>query len=472
MSGMPTIPPRAKRIVGGAMALLACLAAIAASGCAQRVWNTRIGDADPAARYEFRNRLPSNSEELFVVLAFSGGGTRAASFSYGVLETLRDTPIRIDGEQRRLLDEVDVITSVSGGSYTAAYYGLFGERIFSDFTRDFLYRDWQGELIGLAIRPAGLAAMASGDFNRSDLVAAYLDRTLFRHHTFDDMSRDGRPFVILNASDLNNATTFSFIQQQFDFLCSDLSTYPVAHAVMASSALPGPFSTIALRNYEDCSERHRPWVDEALAHDDLLERRRVVALALERYRDPERMPVLRLVDGGVTDNLGVRGSMMSPVAHYGDVPRMAGAFTPAQLRRVRNVLVIVANAEVYTPADWSLSGREPGLAATLQSSFDAALGILNTETVGLARQGFLMWGEQVNAARAPDAPKVKVHFAVLTFNQIADRDTRDRFNAMPTTFRLKPDEVDALIAQSRSLLQQSPEFTAFLRRVEQPESDR
>ncbi len=163
--------------------------------------------------------------------------------------------------------------------------------------------------------------------------------------------------------------------------------------------------------------------------------------------------------------------MMSPVAHYGDVPQMAGAFTPAQLKRVRNVLVIVANAEVYTPTDWSLSGREPDLVATLHSSFDAALGILNTETVGLAKQGFQMWGEQVNAARAPDAPKVKVHFAVLTFNQIADRDTRNRLNAMPTTFRLKAGEVDELIAQSRILLERSPEFTAFLRRVQRAEPD-
>lgn len=284
------------------------------------------------------------------------------------------------------------------------------------------------------------------------------------------MSRNGRPFVIINASDLNNATTFSFIQQQFDFLCSDLSTYPVAHAVMASSALPGPFSSIALRNYENCAERHHPWVDDALSRDNFLDRRRTVALALDRYKYPERMPVLRLIDGGVTDNLGVRGSMMSPVAHYGNVPDMAGAFTPEQLQRVRNVLVIVANAEVYTETDWSVSGREPGLVETLQSSFDAALGILNTETVTLAKQGFLMWGDHVNVARPPDAPRVKVHFAVLTFNQIADRETRDRFNAMPTTFRLKADQVDALIAESRTLLEHSPEFTGFLRRMEPPAS--
>lgn len=447
--------------------LLACLAAMTLSGCASRVWNDAIGDKTTQSRYEFRNNLPANSEGTFVVLAFSGGGTRAASFSYGVLQTLRDTRINIDGQNRRLLDEVDVITSVSGGSYTAAYYGLFGERIFSDFTRDFLYRDWQGELLGLALRPRGLAAIASGDFNRSDLVADYLDNTLFQQRTFADMSRNGLPFVIINASDLNNAITFSFMQQQFDFLCSDLSPYPVAHAVMASSSLPGPFATMALRNHDDCAERRQPWVNEAIARDDYLDRRRLVANALKRYEDPVGMPVVRLVDGGVTDNLGVRGSMMSPVAHYGNVPDMAGAFTPEKLQRVRNVLVLVANAEAHTAPDWSTSGREPGLIETLQSSFDAALGLLNTETVGLARQGFLMWGDQVNAKRAPGSPQVKVHFAVLTFNQIADPATRDRLNAMPTTFRLNPEQVDILIVESRNLLEQSGEFRGFLQRVQQ-----
>lgn len=297
--------------------LLGGLMTASLTACAHRLWNSELDDVDPTTRYEFKNRLPKNSEETFVVLAFSGGGTRAASFSYGVLETLLDTEINIDGQPRRLLDEVDVITSVSGGSYTAAYYGLFGDRIFSDFKRDFLYRDWQGELLGLAFRPLSVLSIASGQYNRSDLVAAYLDRTLFEHHRFADLSREQRPFVIINAADINNLTTFSFIQPQFDFLCSDLSTYPVANAVVASSAVPGPFSSIALRNFADCPDRHETWVDEALASDNYFDRQRVVATALDRYRHPERMPILRLVDGGVTDNLGVRGSMMSPVAHHG-----------------------------------------------------------------------------------------------------------------------------------------------------------
>ena len=242
--------------------------------------------------------MPENGGDTIVVLAFSGGGTRAAAFSYGVLEKLRDTPVTVGGKSQSLLNQVNVITSVSVGSYTAAYYGLFGNRIFSDFAPRFLYRDWQRDLSFLLLRPDHLLAIAARNYNRSDLVAAYLNRTLFKHKAFADMSRNGLPFIILNASDLNNATTFSFIQPQFDFLCSDLLTYPVANAVMASSAVPPAFTPIALRNFEDCPERHKPWVAYALTHDEVLDRRYAVARALERYSDAERMPMLRLVDGG------------------------------------------------------------------------------------------------------------------------------------------------------------------------------
>ena len=68
----------------------------------------------------------SRSNELLLILAFSGGGTRAAAFAYGVLEELAATPVVLGGRPRRLLDEVDLISAVSGGSFTAAYYGLYG----------------------------------------------------------------------------------------------------------------------------------------------------------------------------------------------------------------------------------------------------------------------------------------------------------------------------------------------------------
>ena len=73
-----------------------------------------------------------------ILLAFSGGGTRAAAMSYGVMQELRDTLIDVDGKSVRVLDEVDAISSVSGGSFTAAYYGLYRDRLFTDYESEFL----------------------------------------------------------------------------------------------------------------------------------------------------------------------------------------------------------------------------------------------------------------------------------------------------------------------------------------------
>ena len=59
-----------------------------------------------------------------------------------------------DGEKVRLLDAVNMITGVSGGSFTALAYGLYGDKLFDDYEQRFLKRDVQGELIARALSPA------------------------------------------------------------------------------------------------------------------------------------------------------------------------------------------------------------------------------------------------------------------------------------------------------------------------------
>ena len=84
--------------------------------------------------------------DTVIYLAFSGGGTRAAAFAYGVMEELSATQIAIGGERRSLLEEVDTISGVSGGSFPAAYYGLYGDRIFQEFEPRFLKKNVQRAL--------------------------------------------------------------------------------------------------------------------------------------------------------------------------------------------------------------------------------------------------------------------------------------------------------------------------------------
>ena len=118
-------------------------AVLGLGACATRPVNPPITEASPASGYVFQTRQKylQNPENL-VILAFSGGGTRAASFSYGVLEFLRRTEVVTpNGARMRLIDGVDIITGVSGGSLTALAYGLHGEKLFTDYEQRFLKRD-------------------------------------------------------------------------------------------------------------------------------------------------------------------------------------------------------------------------------------------------------------------------------------------------------------------------------------------
>ena len=139
------------------------VALIMLGGCATRPINPPITQANLETGYTFQTRQKHfKSQENLVVLAFSGGGTRAAAFSYGVLEFLRRTEVMgSKGNTVRLLDAVSMITGVSGGSFTALAYGLYGEKLFADYEQRFLKRDVQGELIARLVNPGYW-----GDFGR------------------------------------------------------------------------------------------------------------------------------------------------------------------------------------------------------------------------------------------------------------------------------------------------------------------
>src|SRR5207244_10105006 len=136
-----------------------------------------------ARQHDFKD--PDN----LVVLAFSGGGTRAAAFSYGVLETLRRTEIIGPTGRIRLIDEVNVITGVSGGSFTALAYGLYGDKLFDTYEQRFLKRDVQGEIINRTLSPGYWGKLDTTGWGRSELAAELYDEILFNGATFADLER-------------------------------------------------------------------------------------------------------------------------------------------------------------------------------------------------------------------------------------------------------------------------------------------
>ncbi|MFO1419814.1 MAG: patatin-like phospholipase family protein [Candidatus Competibacteraceae bacterium] len=169
---------------------IALAALLALAGCATRPINPPIAQADPATGYRFATRTDFKGRDTLVVLAFSGGGTRAAAFSYGVLEFLKRTEIvSASGKKIRLLDTVGVITGVSGGSFTALAYGLYGDKLFSEYEQRFLKRDVQGTLLARAANPFNWWKFIGGTAGRSELAAEYYDEILFNGATFADLDR-------------------------------------------------------------------------------------------------------------------------------------------------------------------------------------------------------------------------------------------------------------------------------------------
>src|SRR5512136_647217 len=224
---------------------------IVAIGCLHYPINQPIKEVYPNAGYRAAQiKDPQNSDHMLLFLTFSGGGTRAAALSYGVLEELRKTEVVIDGNKRRLLDEVDGISSVSGGSFTAGYYGLFGDRIFEDFESKFLKKNIQGTLAArIFFNAINWFRLSSDTFDRSDLAAEYYDKHVFEGGTFGDIAARKGPMIMMNATEMTHGLRIAFNQDAFDVICSDLSPFPVARAAAASSAVPMLLSPITLRNY-------------------------------------------------------------------------------------------------------------------------------------------------------------------------------------------------------------------------------
>ena len=241
----PLKPPDLSRL------MLLPVVLLVLGGCATRPVNPPLAHADTASGYTYLTRQKHfKSQDNLVVLAFSGGGTRAAAFSYGVLEFLRNTDVRAPNRERvRMLDAVNVITGVSGGSFTALAYGLYGEKLFDDYPRRFLKRDVQGELVARALNPGNWGALSSTGWGRSELAAQLYDEILFENATFVDLDRGDGPMIMVSATDISTGGRVTFQQTLFNLFCSDLGSVRLSRAAAASSAVPVVLSPVTINNY-------------------------------------------------------------------------------------------------------------------------------------------------------------------------------------------------------------------------------
>jgi NTE family protein len=436
-----------------------------ASGCTQYQPNPRIEKIEDYYSV-MQDALSGDkrSDELFFVMTFSGGGTRAAAMSYGILEALNR--VKVPGNSKSisghtLLDEVDIISSVSGGSFTAAYYGLHGKKAFEDYPERFLYRNVQSELLWRLFNPFRWPKLMSSGYNRSEMAADYYDEILFDGKLMGDMFDRIEPAVLIQATDITEGYIFSFTPYFFSMICASLDDIRVSRAVTASSSYPGAFSGISLTNYRgECGYESEPWVYEVVRKNETLDMKYRFAKRELHYSRKGANNYIHLYDGGVNDNLGLRGPFISllQLAERGVDPEKVG------LSNTKQVVFIIVNAQTNKSKDkkiLNLIPRPPSPTETLSASLDTVMNSSNFFTLYI----FHNYMESKSFQKMlSDGPIDRIKYSVIhiNFENIEDEEERAFFESVPTSLNLPPETVDRLRDKAGELLYGSEQFQEMI----------
>lgn len=447
-------------------------------GCAHYLLNAPKPDYEADFGYRYLPKEQTTEQDkIYVALAFSGGGTRAAALSYGVMKKLKATPIQ--NGSRTLLDEVDVISSVSGGSFTSAYYGLYGDHMFADFKEKFLYRDIQGELGRKLFNPVNWFRLISPDFNRIDLAIDLYNETVFDQKTYQDLINNGRqPFIAINATNLTTGSQFTFTQPAFDILGSDLSDLPVARAVASSSAFPILLSPVSYKNYP-ASRGFELSKDMKNALKDKYNgpnpRRYVWAFDQSIYHtNKAEHPYLHLMDGGLSDNIGVR--------YIADNFNHSSGFLFQRKTAINELIIIISNAKTQPPESLDKDESPPNLIDVAYKTATVSMDNYSFESIQLVSD-ILKVSERTaqeilqcqaiideHCDSGYKLPKMGHNFKVtlveVNFLNVKDKVKRERLLRLPTSFKLSKQQVDELISVGGELLDQSIVFNELLKRIE------
>jgi NTE family protein len=470
-----------RKLSRGLKPFTAVVMAVMFAGCAHYPDNPRLNAISPDTgyRYSVVRRQPTN-DKPFVLLAFSGGGTRAAAFSFGLMEQLKQVEYTSHGGlKRRLLDDVEIISSVSGGSFTATYYALFPDRFFSDFPDRFLKRDIQGGLLLRMFNPYNWYRFASSDFSRIDMADEYYNKTVFEGKTFSDLLKKPQgsaPFLVLNATDISITHRFEFTQDQFDLLCSELSGVTLSRAVAASSNFPVAFAPLTLDIYKEKCGPLPQWVENGLVREKNPKRRVAEASAAQSYRDPDRVFV-HLLDGGLSDNLGLRG----PFQAVTTTDSAWSILQTANLGQLGSLMVIAANAKTTKQRTWDAKSSPPGISAVLDVVMNGPMDDVSYDSLEMTDGHFKQMqqlSKTVNscnkllAKNCPAAPQITnpittdFTFTELTFDDIPDPLLRRCLQGLPTSFSLPEKTINLLRLTAGYLLMNSEDFVAGMKRLD------
>jgi len=457
-------------IIAGAAVRLAsaCMASALLLACSTtRPWiNEPVRNSAPASlplilQGEPQPAEPSREHPIVAAVALSGGGARAAAFGLGVMAELKATRFEIDGRDTTLLDEVGLVSGVSGGSILAGYYAAFGDEVFTRFKKDFLLVNFQNALLRQAVAPSTLYRLSSPWWGRGNVLQDRLD-VVFRGVTYGELrTRRPWPRLLVTATDLTTGVPFEFTSEQFALICSDLDSVPLSFAVAASSSVPLLLSPMTLRNHAGGCARpeQEPLPDNA----DRNLSARMLHLIAQSYSDAGARPYLHLVDGGLADNLGVRGLVDHTVAGAS----LREGFRHLPPGSVHKIVLVSVNSERAIGERIDDTDRVPGTGQVLSALLFGAGSRYTRETIEIVQDTVRRAADELAKERgrdgSPFAADAELYVINVSLNDVPDPALRHTLLRVPTSFEILPVHARQLIAGGRSALRESQQFQRLRR---------
>jgi NTE family protein len=409
-------------------------------------------------------------DDILLILAFSGGGKRSSAFSYGALSAMRE--LQVTGAKdspHSMLSEIEIISSVSGGTFTSMYYGLHRDKLFTDYMDDFLKVDIDSYVYGIYLLPWNWDWLVNPSVGTNDYMAKVYDDLMFHGATYADLAKNGRPMIMANATDITYGMVFSFQQDTFDLICSNIESLPLARATAASNGFPVLFSPVTLISYtKDCKGRTPGWYAKAReatakAPDSRLA---VATEQAEEYLNAKQTLYVHLLDGGIADNLGLR-SLINSLLLLFDSPDLAKerGFT-----KWRRVLVISVDGQGDQDTSWARQRQVTGFGQILANVSGAQIDAYNFETLLLAREEIDGMAKFLTKLRCAEAEvidgfrcdDVKSEFVHLSLSDVTDEKVRAQLEAIPTGLTVSDEDLKLLIESGRNAVMNSPEIKAAL----------
>ncbi len=463
----------------GAALLFAALFLLSGCATAPTDYPLAAGQANPPSP-----AVEASPAHPLVVLAISGGGSRAAALAAAIVKRLDALHYVAGGETRSLAADIAVVSSVSGGSVYAADLGLNGPGHAASFMDRIQHYDGIGWLAQRVLNPATWVSLQLESKTRIDLLQEMIEDLLQTNATMSAFNQPGRPLMLLNATDMVAGQVFTFDRDTLDDVCMDYDRVPVSLGVTASAAFPIAFTPVLLRNNSYLPSGCPGQRNAHLAYRLPLEvpggaYANLETYRIDRYRQslrnetvheqgadgdipPYRQPLyLRLVDGGVGDNSGLtslRRALLTP-GGPADIGRLATQ------GRLRQLVVIAVNARGDPPSPLDKSTEYTNV-TTMAEAISGTLVDSASSNAALVFQTFIrmLTDDRDRMAAAGQAGTTFAVYPVsIDFDQLpnataAQRDERQRAKSIATSWTLQPGDVALLDHVAGELLWRHPCF--------------